>query len=108
MPASPPQNHSVELIQPHRERVSFEEATRCLNESQPEKLCFSFQREVDGYDEAYEEHRHQFIDAVNTCQSLKELAIEAHDHKLRKGGPITLPKSASGIELSQIEQIIGQ
>jgi hypothetical protein len=82
MPASPPQNHSVDLIEPDRGKVSFEEAIRCLNESQPEELNFSFKREVDGYDEAYKEHRHQFIDAVSTCQSLKKLTIEAVDQKL--------------------------
>jgi hypothetical protein len=62
--------------------VSFEEAIRCLNESQPEKLGFSFDSEVDGYDEAYKEHRHQFIDAVSTCQSLKELTIGFSNQKL--------------------------
>jgi hypothetical protein len=82
MPASPPQNHLVELIEPDGGGVSFEEAIRCLNESQPEKLNFSLKREVDGYDEAYKEHRHQFIDAVSTCQSLKELTIHTWDQKL--------------------------
>jgi hypothetical protein len=82
MPASPPQNHAVHLWEPNRGKVSFEEAIRCLNESQPEKLGFKFTRAVDGYDEAYEEHRHQFIDAVSTCQSLKELDIGASDPKL--------------------------
>jgi hypothetical protein len=75
MPASPPQSHPVYLGEPNRGRVSFEEAIRCLNESQPEKLFFALRGEVDGYDEAYKEHRHQFIDAVSTCQSLKELRI---------------------------------
>jgi hypothetical protein len=82
MPASPPQNHLVYLSEPHRGDVSFEEAIHCLNESQPENLGFSFEREVDGYDEAYKEHRHQFIDAVSTCQSLKELTIMTRDQKL--------------------------
>jgi hypothetical protein len=76
MPASPPQNHPVFLNEPARGFVSFEEAIRCLNESQPEKLWFRFEREVDGYDEAYKEHRHQFIDAVSTCQSLKGLTTK--------------------------------
>jgi hypothetical protein len=75
MPASPPQNDLVELNEPKRGKVSFEEAIRCLNESQPEKLRFGFEGRVDGYDEAYKEHRHQFIDAVSKCQSLKELNI---------------------------------
>jgi hypothetical protein len=82
MPASQPQNHSVELIEPHRGKVSFEEAIRCLNESQPEKLRFRFEGEVDGYDKAYKEHRHQLIYAVSTCQSLKELTIGAYHQKL--------------------------
>jgi hypothetical protein len=82
MPASPPQNHWVELIEPDLGKVSFEEAIRCLNESQPEKLRFRFEGEVDGYDEAYKEHRHQFIDAVSTCQSLKELTISSPGQKL--------------------------
>jgi hypothetical protein len=82
MPASPPQNHLVELIEPDGGGVSFEEAIRCLNESQSEKLNFSFKRQVDGYDEAYKEHRHQFIDAVSTCQSLKELTIHTWYQKL--------------------------
>jgi hypothetical protein len=82
MPASPPQNHSVLLWEPDRGKVSFEEAIRCLNESQPEKLNFIYKGENDGYDEAYKEHRHQFIDAVGTCQSLKELTIYAYDEKL--------------------------
>jgi hypothetical protein len=63
--------------------VSFEEAIRRLNESQPEKLDFRFEREVDGCFEAYKEHRHQFIDAVSTCQSLKNLFIEAKRQKLK-------------------------
>jgi hypothetical protein len=79
MPASPPQNHSVRLWEPDRGTVSFEEAIRCLNESQPENLYFSLETEVDGYDEAYKEHRHQFIDAVSTCQSLKELTIRYYE-----------------------------
>jgi hypothetical protein len=82
MPASPPQNHQLYLREPDRGQVSFEEATRCVNESQPERLFFRFEREVDGYDEAYKEHRHQFIDAVNTCQSLKELTIYGSNEKL--------------------------
>jgi len=82
MPASPPQSHPVFLFEPNRGLVSFEEAIRCLNESQPEKLDFSFQEPVDGYDEAKKEHRHQFIDGVSTCQSLKELTIEAWHQKL--------------------------
>jgi hypothetical protein len=82
MPASPPQNHGMYLQEPHRGYVSFEEAIRCLNESQPKKLHFWLQQEVDGYDEAYNEHRLQFIDAVSTCQSLKELTILGSDHKL--------------------------
>jgi hypothetical protein len=82
MPASPPQNHPVHLWVPDRGKVSFEEAIRCLNESQPEKLDFSFNSEVDGYDEAYKEHRHQFIDAISTCQSLKELTIVFRNQKL--------------------------
>jgi hypothetical protein len=82
MPASPPQSHPVFLFEPNRGLVSFEEAIRCLNESQPEKLDFSFQERVDGYDEAKKEHRHQFIDGVSTCQSLKELTIEAWHQKL--------------------------
>jgi hypothetical protein len=82
MPASPPQSHPVYLGEPNRGRVSFEEAIRCLNESQPEKLFFALRGEVDGYDEAYKEHRHQFIDAVSTCQSLKELRIDFSDRKL--------------------------
>ncbi|CAM6015575.1 unnamed protein product [Sphagnum balticum] len=83
MPASPPQNHPVYLWEPGGEGgVSFEEAIRRLNESQPEDLEFKFE-EVDGCDEAYKEHRHQFIDAVSTCQSLKNLTIEAYDQKLK-------------------------
>jgi hypothetical protein len=82
MPASPPQNHWVNLREPDRGKVSFEEAIRCLNESQPEKLDFGFDSEVDGYDEAYKEHRRQFIDAVSTCQSLKELTIDSSEQKL--------------------------
>jgi hypothetical protein len=82
MPASPPQNDLVELYKPERGKVSFEEAIRCLNESQPEELWFEFEGEVDGYDEAYKEHRHQLIDAVSTCQSLKELTIEGWKQKL--------------------------
>jgi len=82
MPASPPQSHPVYLYEPDGGGVSFEEAIRCLNKCQPEKLGFRFEREVDGYDEAYKEHRHQFIDAVSTCQSLKELSINAYDEKL--------------------------
>ncbi|KAH9532570.1 hypothetical protein CY35_18G004900 [Sphagnum magellanicum] len=82
MPASPPQSHPVYLGEPYRGRVSFEEAIRCLNESQPEKLDFRFVREVDGYDEAYKEHCHQFIDAVSKCQSLKELTISSRQQKL--------------------------
>ncbi|KAH9532620.1 hypothetical protein CY35_18G008000 [Sphagnum magellanicum] len=82
MPASPPQNHRVWLYEPDRGEVSFEEAIRCLNESQPEKLRFRFKREVDGYDEAYKEHRHQFIHAVSTCQSLKKLTITDWHQKL--------------------------
>jgi hypothetical protein len=82
MPASPPQNHPLHLWVPDRGKVSFEEAIRCLNESQPEKLHFSFPPEVDGYDETYKEHRHQFIDALSTCQSLKELTIEGSTEKL--------------------------
>jgi hypothetical protein len=83
MPASPPQNHPVYLWEPgERGGVSFEEAIRRLNESQPENLRFQFE-EVDGCDEAYKEHRHQFIDAVSTCQSLKKLFIEAFDQKLK-------------------------
>ncbi len=82
MPASPPQIHPVYLDEPHGGPVSFEEAIRCLNESQPEKLSFVLRGGVDGYDEAYKEHRHQFIDAVSTCQSLKELTIRSGDQKL--------------------------
>jgi hypothetical protein len=82
MPASPPQNHPVYLSEPHRGDVSFEEAIRCLNESQPEKLDFGLNGEVDAYDEAYKEHRHRFIDAVSTCQSLKELTINLSVTKL--------------------------
>ncbi len=82
MPASPPQNHCMELMEPDLGDVSFEEAIRCLNESQPEKLEFWLHRQVDGYDEAYKEHRHQLIDAVSTCQSLKELTIGAYHRKL--------------------------
>jgi hypothetical protein len=55
--------------------VSFEEAIRCLNESQPEKLHFRFHPEADGYDEAYKEHRHEGI-------SLKELDIYSFNQKL--------------------------
>jgi hypothetical protein len=80
MPASPPQNHPVHLWEPARREVSFEEAIRCLNESQPKKLEFLLER--DGYDGAYNEHRHQFIDAVSTCQSLKELRICNSNQKL--------------------------
>jgi hypothetical protein len=79
MPASPPQIHPVYLYEPDRGGVSFEEAIRCLNESQPEKLGFELNGKVDAYDEAYKEHRHQFIDAVSTCQSLKELTIRTYD-----------------------------
>jgi hypothetical protein len=82
MPPSPPQNHPVYLYGPDGGEVSFEEAIRCLNESQPENLRFGFKGRVDGYDEAYKEHRHQFIDAVSKCQSLKELTIYAHHEKL--------------------------
>ncbi|CAM6015569.1 unnamed protein product [Sphagnum balticum] len=82
MPASPPQNHSVELWKPDQGNVSFEEAIHWLNESAPETLGCSFHSEVDGYDEAYKEHRHQFIDAVSTCQSLKELTIYSSNQKL--------------------------
>jgi hypothetical protein len=82
MPPSPPQNHAVYLNEPDGGRVSFEEAIRCLNESQPEKLRFGFEGRVDGYDEAYKEHRHQFIDAVSKCQSLKELLISGWNQKL--------------------------
>ncbi|KAH9534139.1 hypothetical protein CY35_18G090400 [Sphagnum magellanicum] len=81
MPASPPQSHLVYLVVPDRKDVSFEEAIRCLNESQPEELQIMFKKPVDGYDEAYKEHRHQFIDAVSTCQSLKELNISGHKVK---------------------------
>jgi hypothetical protein len=52
MPASPPQNHLVELYKPYRGNVRFEEVIRCLNESQPDTLSFRF-LEVDAYDEAY-------------------------------------------------------
>jgi len=83
MPASPPPNHAVYLWEPGEEgRVSFEEAIRRLNESEPEDLRFEFQ-EVDGCDEAYKEHRHQFIDAVSTCQSLKNLTIWTSSQKLK-------------------------
>jgi hypothetical protein len=83
MPASPPQNHPVYLWKPGGAgAVSFEEAIRRLNESQPEDLIFTFQ-EVDGCDEAYKEHRHQFIDAVSTCQSLKNLTIQAFGQNLK-------------------------
>jgi hypothetical protein len=82
MPASPPQDHSVVLNEPDRGKVSFEEAIRFLNESQPENLRFRLKREVDAYDEAYKEHRHQFIDAVGTCQSLKTLTIGIYATKL--------------------------
>ncbi|CAM6015576.1 unnamed protein product [Sphagnum balticum] len=83
VPASAPQNHQVYLWEPGEPgRVSFEEAIRRLNESEPEDLMFEFQK-VDGCDEAYKEHRHQFIDAVSTCQSLKNLTIEAYDQKLK-------------------------
>ncbi|CAM6015570.1 unnamed protein product [Sphagnum balticum] len=84
MPASPPQNHPVYWWEPGGEGgVSFEEAIRRLNESQPEELRITIEREVDGYDEAYKEHRHQFIDAVSTCQSLKNLFIQALDQKFK-------------------------
>ncbi|CAM6061155.1 unnamed protein product [Sphagnum tenellum] len=83
MPASPPQNHPVYLWKPGEEGgVSFEEAIRRLNESEPEDLVFEFQ-EVDVCDEAYKEHRHQFIDAVSTCQSLKNLSIWTSSQKLK-------------------------
>ncbi|CAM6039910.1 unnamed protein product [Sphagnum compactum] len=82
MPASSPQIHPVYLYEPDGGSVSFQEVIRCLNESQPEKLGFMFEPEVDGYDEAYKEHRHQFIDAVSTCQSLKELTIHSWQQKL--------------------------
>jgi hypothetical protein len=82
MPASPPQNHLVTLSKPDRGKVSFEEAIRFLNESQPGELVFWLERQVDGYDEAYKEHPHQFIDAVSTCQSLNELTIYNWDQKL--------------------------
>jgi hypothetical protein len=82
MPASPPQNHPVHLWGAGQWNVSFEEAIRFLNESQPERLGFGFEEQVDGYDEAYKEHRHQFIDAVSTCQSLKELIIHTYYQKL--------------------------
>ncbi|CAM6015587.1 unnamed protein product [Sphagnum balticum] len=76
VPASAPQNHQVYLWESGEEGdVSFEEAIRRLNESEPEDLIFMFERGVDGCDEAYKEHRHQFIDAVSTCQSLKKLSI---------------------------------
>jgi len=78
MPASPPRIHWVSLYEPDRGKVSFEEAIRCLNESQPEELHFKFEREVDGYDEAYKEHRHQLIDAVSRCQSVKKLSIDGN------------------------------
>jgi hypothetical protein len=81
MPASPPQNHPVHLMEPFRGFVSFEEAIRCLNESQPEKLFFELLN-VDAYDETYKEHRHELIDVVSTCQSLKELTISSEDPKL--------------------------
>ncbi len=82
VPASAPQNHQVYLWEPGEPgRVSFEEAIRRLNESEPEDLMFTF-KEVDGCDEAYKEHRHQFIDAVSTCQSLKKLRI-VNDPKLK-------------------------
>jgi hypothetical protein len=77
-----PANHPVNLWEPLRGNVSSEEAIRYLNESQPEKLYFSFQAKKDGYDEAYEEHRHQFVAAVSTCQSLKELTIDSSGQKL--------------------------
>ncbi|CAK9211957.1 unnamed protein product [Sphagnum jensenii] len=83
MPASPPPNHAVYLWEPGEEgRVSFEEAIRRLNESEPEDLVFKFE-ELHGCDEAYKEHRHQFIDAVSTCQSLKNLTIRAFSQKLK-------------------------
>jgi hypothetical protein len=78
MPASPPQSHTVFLWEPNRGRVSFEEAIRCLNESQPEKLRFSCSGPANGY----KEHLHQFIDGVSTCQSLKELHISGYKPKL--------------------------
>jgi hypothetical protein len=83
MPASPPQNHQVYLWVPGEggDFVTFEEAIRRLNESELEGLVFKFE-EVDGCDEAYKERRHQFIDAVSTCQSLKNLAI-VNDPKLK-------------------------
>jgi len=81
MPASPPQNHWVELIEPDLGKASFEEAIRCLNESQPEKLEFWFEPR-HGSDEAYKENCHQLIDAVSTCQSLKELTISGLNEKL--------------------------
>ncbi|CAK9211947.1 unnamed protein product, partial [Sphagnum troendelagicum] len=83
MPASPPQNHPVYLWEPGGEGgVRFEEAIRRLNESEPEDLTFKFEV-VDGCDETYKEHRHQFIDAVSTCQSLKKLNIRAYNQKLK-------------------------
>ncbi|CAK9265733.1 unnamed protein product [Sphagnum jensenii] len=83
MPASPPQNHPVYLWEPSGTGgVSFEEAIRRLNESEPEDLMFTF-REVDGCDAAYKEHRHQFIDAVSTCQRLKNLTMPAYGQKLK-------------------------
>jgi hypothetical protein len=81
-PASPP-HHPVYLWEPGGEGgVSFEEAIRRLNGSQPEYLLFELE-EVDRCDEAYKEHRHQFIDAVSTCQSLKYLTIQAYHQKLK-------------------------
>jgi hypothetical protein len=83
VPASPPQKHPVYLWEPGEAgSVSFEEAIRRLNESEPEKLTFEFEK-VDGCDEAYKEHRHQFIDAVSTCQSLKDLIIGTSHEKLK-------------------------
>jgi len=84
-PIFPPQQPLVELWQPRKGNVSFDELIRTLQEPQLESLGFRFEP-LDEFDkdqengnnsmwEAYRNHRLQVLDVVSRCNSLKKLKI---------------------------------
>jgi hypothetical protein len=85
-PIFPPQQPLVDLWEPHKGYVSFDELIKTLQETQLEILEFGFEYPLDGFDEyhvngnnstwePYRNHRLQVLDVVSRCNSLKELAV---------------------------------
>jgi len=84
-PIFPPQQPLVELWEPHKGDINFDELIRTLQESQLESLTFTFAPlEELGKDqengnnsmrEACRNHRLQVLDVVSRCNSLKELRV---------------------------------